>query len=69
MPDDAYLAKLTTTFSVAGSRYIALSLAGALRETQTVTGLTAGELAQIAGAKTEWDAAERALTAYQSSKL
>ena len=68
MHDDPHLAGLISLFAAAGNRYIAQSFAEALKSIQTAEGSTAGELAETAAAKSDWDAAEKALTEYQLSK-
>jgi hypothetical protein len=69
MPRDARLAELLHTFEITGNRYIAKSLAEALKSTNTAEGSTASEIADVAAAKASWTAAEKALAAYQAATL
>ena len=67
--DHARLAELLHTFEITGNRYIAKSLAEALKSTITAEGSTASEIAGVAAAKASWTAAEKALAAYQATTL
>ena len=65
-PQDAHLTHLIETFNTAGCRYVAQSLAEAVNSTLSAEGSAACEIAETAAAKADWDAAELALTDYQS---
>jgi hypothetical protein len=60
-----HLTDLIKTCDNTGRRYIALSLANALKATVTANGATNREMAQAAAAKVEWEDAEWALSHYQ----
>jgi len=68
-PHDARLADLVQTLEATGRQYRALGLADSFKATNTVEGSTAGEIAQTAAARTNWEAAEKALSDYQASTL
>ena len=68
LPESFHLAGLIRTFEVTGQRYIARSLAEAMKSTRTAEGSTASDIAETAAAKADWDAAEQALTEYEVSR-
>lgn len=65
--DDRRLAQLIEALEATGRRYVALGFADAFKAANTVEGSTAGEREQTARAKSDWEAADRALSDYRKS--
>jgi hypothetical protein len=66
-PDPERLAALIATLETTGQHYIALGIADAFKNANTVQSSTLEELIQIATAKAKFEVADQALASYRTS--